>query len=106
MEMEDLRRKIYDEWPAVLIVTLGGAIARCARPNLTMHYSHMMCHHLDLGSVMAVPSSGVRCGRAQSVSAKIILMTKHSGSETIHFDKVRALAWTSNTGFLETGAPA
>ena len=60
----------------------------------------MICCHLGLGQLW---SSGVQCGTVPSENAEVILMIKHSGSETLDFGKVSTSfpAWTVTCKFWE-----
>ena len=63
--------------------------------------SHMMCHHLDLGQLWRCPVKWCAVWKGSVRECRDHFNEKHSGSETIYFDKVSKAfpAWTVTRDF-------
>ena len=63
--------------------------------------SHMMCHHLDLGQLWRCPVEWCAVWKGSVRECRDHFNDKHSGSETIDFDKVSKAfpAWTVTRDF-------
>ena len=101
VEMEDLRRRAYmGDQPAYRYT------GRCYCPVCEIKSehaldSHMMCHHLDLGQLWRCPVEWCAVWKGSVRECRDHFNEKHSGSETIDFDKVSKSfpAWTVTRDF-------
>ena len=103
VEMEDLQRRAYmGDQPAYRYT------GRCYCPVCEIKSehaldSHMMCHHLDLGQLWRCPVEWCAVWKGSVRECRDHFNEKHSGSETIDFDKVSKSfpAWTVTLDFWE-----
>ena len=103
MEMEDLRRKAYTGDQPAYRYTGRGYCPVCEIKSEHALDSHMMCHHLDLGQLWRCPVEWCAVWKGSVRECRDHFNEKHSGSETIDFDKVSKSfpAWTVPQDFWE-----
>ena len=101
VEMEDLRRKAYTSGQAAYRYTGRGYCPVCEIKSDHALDSHMMCHHLDLGQLWRCPVEWCAVWTGSVCECRDHFNEKHSGSETIDFDKVSKAfpAWTVTRDF-------
>ena len=103
MEMEDLRRKAYTGDQPAYRYTGRGYCPLCEIKTEHSLDSHMMCHHLDLGQLWRWPVEWCAVRKGSVRGCRDHFNEKHSGSETLDFDKVSKSfpAWTVTRDFWE-----
>ena len=101
VEMEDLRRKAYMSGQPAYRYTGRGYCPVCETKSDDALDSHMMCHHLDLGQLWRCPVEWCAMWKGSVRECRDHFNEKHSGSETIDFDKVSKAfpAWTVTRDF-------
>ena len=101
VEMEDLRRKAYTSGQPAYRYTGRGYCPVCETKSDHALDSHMMCHHLDLGQLWRCPVEWCAVWKGSVRECRDHFNEKHSGSETIDFDKVSKAfpAWTVTRDF-------
>ena len=101
VEMEDLRRKAHrGDQPAYRYTGRGYCPVFKTKTDQALD-SHMMCHHLDLGQLWRCPVEWCAVWKGSVGECRDHFKEKHSGSETIDFDKVSKAfpAWTVTRDF-------
>ena len=103
MEMEDLRRKAYTGDQPAYRYTGRGYCPVCEIKTEHSLDSHMMCHHLGLGQLWRCPVEWCAVWKGSVRECRDHFNEKHSGSETLDFDKVSKSfpAWTVTRDFWE-----
>ena len=101
VELEDLRRKAYRGDQSAYRYTGWGFCPICKTKTDYALDSHMMCHHLDLGQLWRCPVEWCAVWKGSVRECRDHFNEKHSGSETIDFDKVSKAfpAWTVTRDF-------
>ena len=101
VEMEDLRWKVYTSGQPAYRYTGRGYCPVCETKSDHALDSHMMCHHLDLGQLWRCPVEWCAVWKGSVCECRDHFNEKHSGSETIDFDKVSKAfpAWTVTQDF-------
>ena len=101
VEMEDLRRKAYTSGQPAYRYTGRDYCPVCETKSDHALDSHMMCHHLDLGQLWRCPVEWCAVWKGSVRECRDHFNEKHSGSETIDFDKVSKAfpAWTVTRDF-------
>ena len=101
VELEDLRRKAYRGDQAAYRYTGRGYCPICETRTDYALDSHMMCHHLDLGQLWRCPVEWCAVWKGSVRECRDHFNEKHSGSETIDFDRVSKAfpAWTVTREF-------
>ena len=96
MELEDLRRKAYMGGQPAYRYTGRGYCPVCKIKSDDGLDTHMMSHHLDLGQLWRCPVEWCAVWKGSVRECRDHFNEKHSGSETIDFDKVSKAfpAWT------------
>ena len=88
VEMEYLRRKAYTSGQPAYRYTGRGYCPVCETKTDHALDSHMMCHHLGLGQLWRCPVEWCAVWKGSVRECRDHFNEKHSGSETIDFDKV------------------
>ena len=103
VEMEDLRRKAYTGDQPAYRFTGRGYCPVCEIKTEHALDSHMMCHHLGLGQLWRCPVEWCAVWKGSVRECRDHFNEKHSGSETLDFDKVSKSfpAWTVTRDFWE-----
>ena len=103
VEMEDLRRKAYTGDQPAYRYTGRGYFPVCEIKSEHALDSHMMCNHLGLGQLWRCPVEWCAVWKGSVRECLDHLNEKHSGSETLDFDKVSKSfpAWTVTRDFWE-----
>ena len=103
VEMEDLRRKEYTGDQPAYRYTGRGYCPVCEIKTEHSLDSHMMCHHLGLGQLWRCPVEWCAVWKGSVRECRDHFNEKHSGSETLDFDKVSKSfpAWTVTRDFWE-----
>ena len=103
MEMEDLPRKAYMGYQPAYCYTGRGYCPVCEIKSEHALDSHMMCHHLGLGQLWRCPVEWCAVWKGSVRECRDHFNEKHSGSETLDFDKVSKSfpAWTVTRDFWE-----
>ena len=103
VELEDLRRKAYAGLQPAYRYTGRGYCPVCEIKTEHSLDSHMMCHHLDLGQLWRCPVEWCAVWKGSIRECRDHFNEKHSGSETLDFDKVSKSfpAWTVTRDFWE-----
>ena len=103
VELEDLRRKAYAGLQPAYRYTGRGYCPVCEIKTEHSLDSHMMCHHLDLGQLWRCPVEWCAVCKGSVRECRDHFNEKHSGSETLDFDKVSKSfpAWTVTRDFWE-----
>ena len=101
VEMEDLRRKAHTSGQPAYHYTGRGYCPVCEAKTDHALDSHMMCHHLGLGQLWRCPVEWCAVWKGSVRECRDHFNEKHSGSETIDFDKVSKAfpAWTVTQDF-------
>ena len=101
VEMEDLRRRAYTSGQPAYRYTGRGYCPVCETKSDYALDSHMMCHHLGLGQLWRCPVEWCAVWKGYVRECRDHFNEKHSGSETIDFDKVSKAfpAWTVTRDF-------
>ena len=101
--MEDLRRKAYTGDQPAYRYTGRGYCPVCEIKTEHALDSHMMCHHLGLGQLWRCPVEWCAVWKGSVRECRDHFNEKHSGSETLDFDKVSKSfpAWTVTRDFWE-----
>ena len=101
VEMEDLRRKAHTSGQPAYRYTGRGHCPVCETKFDYALDSHMMCHHLGLGQLWRCPVEWCAVWKGSVRECRDHFNEKHSGSETIDFDKVSKAfpAWTVTRDF-------
>ena len=101
VEIEDLRRKAYTSGQPAYRYTGRGYCPVCETKSDYALDSHMMCHHLGLGQLWRCPVEWCAVWKGSVRECRDHFNEKHSGSETIDFDKVSKAfpAWTVTRDF-------
>ena len=101
VELEDLRRKAYRGDQTAYRYTGRGYCPICETRTDYALDSHMMCHHLDLGQLWRCPVEWCAVWKGSVRECRDHFNEKHSGSETIDFDRVSKAfpAWTVTREF-------
>ena len=101
VEMKDLRRKVYTNGQPAYRYTGRGYCPVCETKSDHALDSHMMCHHLDLGQLWRCPVKWCAVWKGSVRECRDHFNEKHSGSETIDFDKASKAfpAWTVTWDF-------
>ena len=101
VELEDLRRKAYRGDQSAYRYTGRGYCPICEIKTDFALDSHMMCDHLDLGQLWRCPVEWCAVWKGSARECCDHFNEKHSGSETIDFDKVSKAfpAWTVTREF-------
>ena len=101
VELEDLRRKAYMSGQPAYRYTGRGYCPVCKTKSDHGLDTHMMCHHLDLGQLWRCPVEWCAVWKGSVRECRDHFNEKHSGSETIDFDKVSKAfpAWTVTRDF-------
>ena len=96
MELEDLRRKAFVSSQPAYRYTGRGYCPVCKTKSEDGLDAHMMCHHLDLGQLWRCPVEWCAVWKGSVRECRDHFNEKHSGSETIDFDRVSKAfpAWT------------
>ena len=96
VEMEDLRRLAYTGDKPFYRYTGWGYCPVCAIRTEHGLDVHMMCHHLGLGQLWRCPVEWCAVWKGSVRECRDHFNEKHSGSETLDFDKVSKSfpAWT------------
>ena len=104
VEMEDLRRKAYTSGQPAYRYTGRGYCPVCMTKSDYGLDSHMMCQHLDLGQLWRCPVEWCAVWKGSVRECRDHFIEKHSGSETINFDKVSKAfpAWTVTRDFWKS----
>ena len=103
MELEDLRRQAYVGLQWAYRYTGRGYCPVCEIRTEHSLDSHMMCYHLDLGQLWRCPVEWCAVWKGFVRECRDHFNDKHSGSETLDFDKVLKSfpAWTVTRDFWE-----
>ena len=103
VEMEDLRRKAYTGDQPAYHYTGRGYCPVCEIKTEHSLDSHMMCHHLGLGQLWRCPVEWCAVWKGSVRECRDHFNEKHSGSETLDFDKVSKSfpVWTVTRDFWE-----
>ena len=103
VEMEDLRRKAYTGDQPAYRFTGRGYCPVCEIKTEHALDSHMMCHHLGLGQLWRCPVEWCAVWKGSVRECRDHFNEKHSGSETLDFDKVSKSfpAWNVTRDFWE-----
>ena len=108
VEMEDIRRLAYTGNEPAYRYTGRGYCPVCVVKSDYGLDVHMMCHHLGLGQLWRCPVEWCAVWKGSVRECRDHFNEKHSGSETLDFDKVSKTfpAWTVSTRCLESGTEA
>ena len=103
VELEDLWRKAYAGLQPAYRYTGRGYCPVCEIKTEHLLDSHMMCQHLDLGQLWWCPVEWCAVWKGSVRECRDHFNEKHSGSETLDFDKVSKSfpAWTVTRDFWE-----
>ena len=101
MELEDLRRQAYVGLQPAYRYTGRGYCPVCEIKTEHSLDSHMMCHHLGLGQLWRCPVEWCAVWKGSVRECRDHFNEKHSGSETLDFDKVSKSfpAWSVTRDF-------
>ena len=101
VEMEDMRRLAYTGDEPAYRYTGRGYCPVCAIKTDHGLDMHMMCHHLGLGQLWRCPVEWCAMWKGSVRECRDHFNEKHSGSETLDFDKVSKAfpAWTVTRDF-------
>ena len=101
VELEEVRRKAYMSSQPAYRYTGRGYCPVCKTKSDHGLDTHMMCHHLDLGQLWRCPVEWCAVWKGSVRECRDHFNEKHSGSETIDFDKVSKAfpAWTVTRDF-------
>ena len=103
VELEDLRQQAYAGLQSAYRYTGRGYCPVCDIRTEHSLDSHMMCYHLDLGQLWRFPVELCEVWKGSVRECRDHFNDKHSGSETLDFDKVSKSfpAWTVTRDFWE-----
>ena len=101
VELEDMRRKAFTSRQPAYRYTGQGYCPVCKSQSDYGLDTHMMCHHLALGQLWRCPVEWCAVWKGSVRECRDHFNDKHSGSETIDFDRVSKAfpAWTVPRAF-------